>query len=114
LFIGHRRPYLNALLPKLFVAALIDSNPNYCYSRLCHYGKAEAAQSVANDLGRATPVYALLLSSKDVDQDIKRLLLIQGYSWKRSEKANTRAVIITLTNDVIAFTLDSVFSLRAK
>ena len=50
---------------------------------------AEAAQSVANDLGRATPVYALLLSSKDVDQDIKRLLLIQGYSWKRSEKSKT-------------------------
>jgi len=83
-------------------------------ARLCHYGKAEAAQLVANDLGRATPMYALLLPSKGVDQDIKRLPLIQGYNSKQSEKSNTRPGIMTLTNDVVAFTLDSVFSLRAK
>ena len=92
-------PYLNALLPKPFVAAPIDGNHYYSYSRLWHYGKPEAAQLVANGLGRATPVYALLLPSKDVDQDIKRLPLIQGYTWKRSEKSNVRAVIMTLTTD---------------
>lgn len=114
LFYRTNAPYFNALLPKLFVPAPIDGNHNYCYSRLCHYGKAEAAQLVANDLGRATPMYALLLPSKDVDQDIKRLPLIQGYNSKQSEKSNTRPGIMTLTNDVVAFTLDSVFSLRAK
>src|SRR6478672_9983790 len=77
-------------------------------ARLWHYGKLEAAQLVANGLGRATPVYALLLPSKDVDQDIKRLPLIQGYSWKRSEKSNTRAVIMILTKDVPTSTLASV------
>jgi hypothetical protein len=66
------------------------------------------AHLVANDLGYVTPVYALLLPSKDVDQDIKRLPLIQGYSWKRSEKSNSRVVIMTLTKDAVAFTLDSV------
>ena len=66
-------PYLNALLPKPFVAAPIDGNHNYCYSQLWHYGKAEAVQLVANGLGRATPVYALLLPSKDDDQDIQTL-----------------------------------------
>ena len=35
-------PYLNALLPKPFVAAPIDGNHNYSFSRLWHYGKAEA------------------------------------------------------------------------
>ena len=79
--------YLNALLPKPFVAAPIDGNHNYSYSQLWHYGRAEAVQLVANGLGRATPIYALLLPSKDVDQDIKRLPVIQGYSWKRSEKS---------------------------
>jgi len=100
-------PYLNALLPKPFVAAPLDANHNYCYSRIWHYGKAEAVQLVQNGLGHATPVYALLLPSKDVDQDVKRLPLIDGYSWKRSEKSNTRAVIMILTKDAVAPTLAS-------
>ena len=104
-------PYLNALLPKPFVAAPIDGNHNYSYSRLWHYGKPEAAQLVANGLARATPVYALLLPSKDVDQDIKRLPLIQGYSWKRSKKSNARAVIVTLTKDATASSLEPAFRL---
>jgi hypothetical protein len=104
-------PYLNALLPKPFVAAPVDGHHDYCYSRLWHYGKPEAAQLVANGLGRATPVYALLLSSQDVDRDIKRLPLIQGYSWERSEKSNTRAVIMTLTKEASFLTLKPTFCL---
>ena len=104
-------PYLNALLPKPFVAAPIDGNHYYSYSQLWHYGKPEAAQLVANGLGRATPVYALLLPSKDVDQDIKCLPLIQGYSWKRSEKSNKRAVIMTMTKDASPLTLKLAFCL---
>ena len=65
--------YLNALLPKPFVAAPIDDHHNYCCSRLWHYGKAEAVQLVQMALDHATPVYALLLPSRDVDQDVKRL-----------------------------------------
>lgn len=97
--------YLNALLPKPFVAAPIDGNHYYTYSQLWHYGKPEAVQLAANGLGRATPVYALLLPSKDVDQDIKRLPVIQGYSWKRSNRTDTAAVIMTLTKDASPLTL---------
>jgi hypothetical protein len=104
-------PYLNALLPKPFVAAPIDGNHYYSYSLLWHYGQPEAAQLVANGVARATPVYALLLPSKDIDQDIKRLPLIQGYSWKRSVKSNKRAVIMTLTKDASPLTLKFAFSL---
>src|SRR6266566_6347391 len=99
--------YLNALLPTRFVAAPVDGSHSYCYSRLWHYGKLEAVQLVQSGLGHATPVYALLLPPKDVDQDVKRLPLIHGYSWKRSEKSNTRAVIMTLTKDAAAPTVDS-------
>jgi hypothetical protein len=102
-------PYLNALLPKPFVAAPIDGKHNYCYSQLWHYGKPEAAQLVANGLGRATPVYALLLPSNDVDQDIKRLPLIQGYSWKRHKGTDPAAVIVTLTKDAPTSTLEPAF-----
>jgi hypothetical protein len=100
-------PYLNALLPKPFVAAPIDGNHYYSFSRLWHYAQPEAAQLVANGLARAIPVYALLLPSKDVDQDIKRLPRIQGYTWKRSDKSNTRAVIMILTRETVASSLDS-------
>jgi hypothetical protein len=99
--------YLNALLPKPFVAAPVDGSHSYCYSRLWHYGKAEAVQLVQNGLGHATPVYALLLPSKGADQGVERLPLIEGYSWKRSEKSDTRAVVMTLTKDAAAPTLDS-------
>ena len=103
--------YLNALLPKPFVAAPLDGTHNYSYSQVWHYGRAEAVQLVANGLGRATPIYALLLPSKDIDQDIKRLPLIPGYSWKRSEKSNRRAVIMALTKDAPPLTLKSAFCL---
>jgi hypothetical protein len=101
--------YLNVLLPKPFVAAPIDDSHQYGYSRLWHYGKAEAVQLVANGVSGATPVYALLLSSKDVPisgrivhQDINRLPVIQGYSWKRSNRTGTAAVIMTLIKDAPA------------
>jgi hypothetical protein len=100
-------PYLNALLPKPFVAAPIDDHHNYCFSQRWHYGKVEAIRLVRSGLDHATPVYAFLLPSKDIDQDVKRLPVIQGYSWKRSEKSNSRAVIMTLRKDAAAPTLDS-------
>jgi hypothetical protein len=102
-------PYLNVLLPKPFVAAPVDGNHDYRYSRVWHYGKAEAVQLVENGLGRASPVYALLLPSKDVDQDIRRLPSIQGYSWKRSNGTDTAAVIVTLTKDASAPSLEPGF-----
>jgi hypothetical protein len=102
-------PYLNALLPKSFVAAPIDGRHNYCYSRLWHYGKAEAVELVAKALERETPVYGLLVPSKQIDQDIKRLPLVQGYTWKRSNGTDTAAVIVTLTKDTTASSLEPAF-----
>jgi len=92
------------------VAAPIDGNHDYSYSQLWHYGKPEAVQLVANALDRATPVYALLLSSKDVDREIKRLPVIQGYSWKPSNRTDTAAVIMTLTKDAAALTSEPAFA----
>jgi len=100
-------PYLNALLPKPFIAAPVDGNHNYCFSRLWHYGKAEAVELVVKGLDDGTSVYALLLPSNDVDQDIKRLPLIEGYSWKRSQASDTKAVVMILTKDAPAPSLDS-------
>jgi 4-amino-4-deoxy-L-arabinose transferase-like glycosyltransferase len=100
-------PYLNALLPKSFVAAPIDDHHNYCFSDLWHYGKVQATRLVQSGLDHATPVYALLVPSIDDDQAVQRLPAIQGYRWKRSKKSNSRAVIMTLTKDTAAPTPDS-------
>jgi hypothetical protein len=89
------------------VAAPVDGNHSYCFSELWHYGKAEAVQLVQSGLDQEIPVYALLLPSKDIDQDVKRLPLIQGYSWKVSKKSDTRAVVMTLIKDTVAPSLDS-------
>jgi hypothetical protein len=102
--------YLNALLPKPFVAAPIDDHHWYCFSRLWHYGKPEAIQLIQSGLLHATPVYALLVPSIDKDQDAQRLPSINGYTWRRSEKSNRRAVIMILTKSVSASPLNSVFS----
>jgi hypothetical protein len=91
-------PYLNVLLPKPFVAAPIDDKHNYPYSRLWRYGKAEAIRLAQAGLDHEIPVYALLLPSKHIDQDVQRLPVIQGFSWKRSERSE-KAVIMTLTKD---------------
>jgi 4-amino-4-deoxy-L-arabinose transferase-like glycosyltransferase len=100
-------PYLNVLLPKPFVAAPIDDHHYYCFSRLWHYGKVEAIRIVQSGLDNTRPVYALLVPSINSDQDVQRLPSIQGYSWKRSEKSNSRALIMTLTKDGSPLTLQS-------
>jgi hypothetical protein len=95
-------------LPKTFVAAPIDEKHNYCFSRQWHYGKAEAIQLVAGGLNRGIPVYALFVPSKHVDQDVRRLPQIQGYTWKRSDRSNTTGVIMVLTKEAGVSSLDLV------
>jgi hypothetical protein len=100
-------PYLNVLLPKPFVAVPIDDTHNYCYSRLWHYGKVEAIRFVTGGIDRAIPIYALFVPSGHVDKDVKRLPQIQGYIWKRSNRSGKRAVIMILTRNTVANSLDS-------
>ena len=103
-------PYLNVLLPKPFVAAPIDDHHNYSYSRLWHYGKAEAIRFVTGGLDHGIPVYALFVPSEHLDQDVQRLPQIQGYTWTRSDRSGTTAVIMILTKDTVARSLDSVLA----
>ena len=95
-------PYLNVLLPKSFVAVPIDDKHNYCFSQQWHYGKAEALRMVAGGIDHGVPLYALLLPSEHNDQDIKRLPSIEGYSWRRSNKSSTKAVIMILRKNTSA------------
>lgn len=89
--------YLNVLLPKPFLSAPIDDKHYYSYSRVWHYGKAEAMQFIRGALDKAIPVYALFVSSEHLDQDLNRLPEIQGYTWERSKRSDRRTVIMVLT-----------------
>lgn len=100
-------PYSSALLPKSFVAAPLDATHNYCYSRLWHYDKAEAIRLVAGGLDHAIPVYSLFVSSEQLDQELQRLPQIQVTVENEVRNPIQRAVILTLTKDLVAFILDS-------
>lgn len=98
--------YLNVLLPKPFVAAPIDDKHYYGYSRMWHYGKAEAVQIVRGALEKAIPVYALFPPSEHLAQDLDRLPQIQGYAWERSKRSDRRTVIMVLTKQPATNSLD--------
>jgi hypothetical protein len=94
--------YLNALLPKRFVAAPIDGSHSYRHSRLWHYGSADAARLVHTGTSHNDPVYALLVASKDLDKLIERLPSIDGYTWERNGNSDAEAVVLILTQDSVA------------
>jgi hypothetical protein len=50
--------------------------------------------------------------SEHLDQDVQRLPQIQGYTWKRSDRSDTTAVIMILTKETVASSLDSVLAHR--
>lgn len=102
--------YLNVLLPKPFVAVPIDDDHYDRVSRLFHYGTAEAIRLVTGGLDHAIPVYALFVPSEHLDQDVQRWPQIQGFTWKRSHRFDTKRVIMIWTKEMVASSLDSVLA----
>ena len=96
--------YLNALLPKGFVAAPVDGSHSYCYSRLWHYGSAEAVQLVHIGISHNDPIYALLVSSRSPDTSVKRLPSIDGYTWTRNGNFGAEAEVMILARNPAATT----------
>ena len=89
--------YLNALLPETFVAAPMDEKHSYCYSRLWHYGSAEAAHLAVMGLSRHLPAYALLFDPNSPDELLSRLPSIDGFLWKSEVRLGRTAVVLVLT-----------------
>jgi len=73
--------YLNALLPRSFVAAPIDGNHNYRYSYTWRYDRPEALALVKRGLEQSLPVYALFVSQHEVTTEQSRLPAVPGYEW---------------------------------
>jgi hypothetical protein len=91
--------YLNALLPRQFVAAPVNGTHSYCYSQLWHYGSAEAVRLVRMALSQKTPIYALLCEAQPAPAKISDLPAIKGYSWRQEQRIGLKTVVMVLAKN---------------
>jgi hypothetical protein len=89
--------YLNALLPRSFVAGPIDGNHNYKWSYIWRYDRSQALALVEHGLQQSVPVYALFVSSDEATTKQSRLPVIRGYEWRILNNSNVNAAILKLT-----------------
>ena len=90
--------YLNALFPPGFVAAPLDGKRFIPWRHVVHYDDAQAVTLAELDLHRSIPVYALFISTKELDEKASRLPNVPGYRWVPAEDITNGAVILRLTS----------------
>lgn len=73
--------YLNALLPKPFVAAPIDEKQIRRWSPTWHYGHSQSTALARRSIEQSFPVYGLFISRKDKKEEAARLPSLPGYDW---------------------------------
>jgi len=88
--------YLNALLPRSFVAAPIDGKHNYKWSYTWRYDRPQASALVEHGLQQSLPVYALFSSRNDVAGNQSRLPNVPGYEWRTLSDFQRNVAILTL------------------
>ena len=89
--------YLNALFPSWVVAAPMDGNTVTNYSRIWHYGPAQALALVKRGLHESHAVYALFVSKRDMEEKMTRLPHVDGYEWILAEDPTAEAAILKLS-----------------
>jgi hypothetical protein len=89
--------YLNALLPRSFVAAPIDGKHNYKWSYTWRYDRPQASVLVEHGLQQSLSVYALFTSQDDVAGNQSRLPNVSGHEWRVLNNPAGRATILKLT-----------------
>jgi hypothetical protein len=89
--------YLNALLPRSFVAAPIDGKHHYKWSYLWRYDRPQALALVERGLEQSLPVYALFVSQDQMITQQSRLPTVSGYEWRILNNDNDNAAILKLT-----------------
>ena len=89
--------YLNALLPRSFVAAPIDGKHNYKWSYTWRYDRPQASALVEHGLQQSLSVYALFTSQDDVAGNQSRLPTVSGYEWRTLTNSQRNVAILKLT-----------------
>jgi dolichyl-phosphate-mannose-protein mannosyltransferase len=89
--------YLNALLPDLFIAAPIDGEHHYRFSKIWRYDRPQAMGVVKRGLHQGLPIYALFTSIKEMTIQRWRLPNIPGYQWTFVNNSDRRAIVLKLS-----------------
>jgi hypothetical protein len=89
--------YLNALLPRSFVAAPIDGKHNYKWSYTWRYDRPQASALVEHGLQQSLSVYALFTSQDDLAGNQSRLPTVSGYEWRTPSDSQRNVAILKLT-----------------
>jgi hypothetical protein len=63
------------------VAAPLDGDHNYAFSKIWHYDRPQALALIEKGLDRALPIYALFTSTKEMTNQQSRLPTPLGYQW---------------------------------
>lgn len=90
--------YLNALLPRPFVAAPIDGKHHYKWSYKWRYDRPQALALVQQALKQSILIYALFVSDDDAIKEQSRLPLIAGYHWRVLKNSSGGVAILQLTS----------------
>ena len=88
--------YLNALLPRPFVAAPIDGKHDYKFSKIWRYDRPQALALIKRGLDQSLPIYALFVSTEKMTAAQSRLPTVPGYQWTIFNNADAKAVILKL------------------
>jgi len=88
--------YLNALLPRSFVAAPIDGNHHYKWSHAWRYDQPQTLALVQRGLTQSLPIYALFVSKQEMQEKTHRLPRVDGYDWHLVD-SSAEAAILRLT-----------------
>jgi hypothetical protein len=85
--------YLNALLPRSFVAAPIDGNHHYKWSHAWRYDPPQALALVQGGLSQSLPIYALFVSKQEMQEKTRRLPRVDGYDWNLVDSSAEAAIL---------------------
>ena len=88
--------YLNALLPRHFVAAPIDGNHHHKWSYTWRYDRPQALALVQRGLSQSLPIYALFVSKQEMQEKTGRLPRVDGYDWLLADDSSGEAAILKL------------------
>src|SRR5204863_2489246 len=88
--------YLNALLPRAFVAAPIDGKHHYRWSYTWRYDRPQALALVEHGLQQSLPVYALFVSQTEMVSKQSRLPMVPGYEWHILNNSPGKTTILKL------------------
>jgi hypothetical protein len=88
--------YLNALLPRSFVAAPIDRPQSRRFSKIWRYDRPQAMALVNRGLQQGLPIYVLFISVKEMIAEESRVPVVPGHEWVIVNNSDASPAVLKL------------------